>query len=63
MNSWVVRVLVITSSMLFISNAYSEDEKTKVDKARDALAKQSDDEDSSRQLEEVFQAAEKNVIE
>lgn len=59
MNSWVVRVLVITSSMLFISNAYSE-EKTNVDKARDALAKQSNDEDSTRQLEDVFQAAEKN---
>lgn len=60
MNSWVVRVLVITTSMLFISNAYSEEEQTNVDKARDALAKQSDDEDSTRQLEEVFQAAEKN---
>lgn len=59
MNSWVVRVLVISASMLLISNAYSE-EKTNVDKARDALAKQSDDEDSTRQLEEVFQAAEKN---
>jgi len=60
MNSWVVRVLVMTFSMLLISNAYSEEEKTNVDKARDALAKQSDDEDSTRQLEEVFQAAEKN---
>ena len=38
MNSWVVRVLVISASMLLISNAYSE-EKTNVDKARDALAK------------------------
>jgi hypothetical protein len=46
--------------MLLISNAYSEEEKSNVDKARDALAKQSDDEDSTRQLEEVFQAAEKN---
>ena len=60
MNYWVIRVLVVTSSMLFISNAYSEEEQTDVDKARDALAKQSDDEDSTRQLEEVFQAAEKN---
>ena len=60
MNSWVVRVLVMTFSMLLISNAYSEEAKSNVDKARDALAKQSDDEDSTRQLEEVFQAAEKN---
>lgn len=60
MNYWVIRVLVVTSSMLFISNAYSEEEQTDVDKARDALSKQSDDEDSTRQLEEVFQAAEKN---
>jgi len=51
--------LLITVLVLCFSNAYGE-EQSNVDKARDALAKQSDDEDSTRQLEEVFQAAEKN---
>jgi hypothetical protein len=31
-----------------------------VDQAREALARQEGDEDATRQLEEVFQAAEKN---
>jgi len=60
MNSWVVKVLVFTLSALLISNVTAAEEESNVDKAREALAKQSDDEDTSRQLEEVFQAAEKN---
>jgi len=59
MKSWVVRVLIFTLSMLLISNVSAEEESN-VDKARDALAKQTDDEDSARQLEEVFQSAEKS---
>lgn len=57
MNSWIFRVAMLTSAVLFISSVQAE---TNVDKARDALAKKSDDADSTRQLEEVFQAAEKN---
>lgn len=59
MNSWVIRCVLLASTVLFVSDISAE-EKSNVDKARDALAKQSDDEDSTRQLEEVFQAAEKN---
>tara|TARA_R110002049_G_scaffold29662_5_gene100962 strand:+ start:999 stop:2030 length:1032 start_codon:yes stop_codon:yes gene_type:complete len=57
MNSWISRVVVLASAVLFISSVQAE---TNVDKARDALAKKTDDADSTRQLEEVFQAAEKN---
>jgi hypothetical protein len=57
MNSWVIRCALLASTVLFVSNVSAE---TNVDKARDALARQSDDEDSTKQLEEVFQAAEKN---
>ncbi len=59
MKSWVVGALIATFTLLFFSNAHAE-EKTNVDKAREALAQQDDDEDTTRQLEEVFQAAEKN---
>jgi len=59
MNFGVVRAFVLVFPVLFVANAYAEEESN-VDKARDALAKQSDDEDSTRQLEEVFQAAEKS---
>ena len=57
MNSWIFRVIMLASAVLFISSVQAE---TNVDKAREALAKTSDDADSTRQLEEVFQAAEKN---
>ena len=57
MNSWIFRVIMLASAVLFISSVQAE---TNVDKARDALAKKSDDADSTRQLEEVFQAVEKN---
>jgi len=59
MNSWVARVLLLGMSMLFASVAAAE-EQSNVDKAREALAQQEEDEDNTRQLEEVFQAAEKN---
>ena len=57
MNSWVIRYALLTLTALFVSGVNAE---TNVDKAREALAQQSDDEDSTKQLEEVFQAAEKN---
>lgn len=57
MNSWVIRYALLTLGVLFVSGVNAE---TNVDKAREALAQQSDDEDSTKQLEEVFQAAEKN---
>lgn len=58
MNSWVIRCVLLASTVLFVSDISAEE--SNVDKARDALARQSDDEDSTKQLEEVFQAAEKN---
>ncbi len=57
MNSWIFRVVMLASAVLFVSSVQAE---TKVDKARDALAKKTDDADTTKQLEEVFQAAEKN---
>ena len=59
MNSWVCRSAIICFMLLNVSGVLAE-EKSSVDKAREALAKQEDDEDTTRQLEEVFQAAEKN---
>ena len=58
MNSWFFRVVMLASAVLFISSVQAEE--TNVDKARDALSKKNDDADSTKQLEEVFQAAEKN---
>jgi hypothetical protein len=57
MNSWVIRCALLASTILCVSGVNAE---TNVDKAREALARQSDDEDTTKQLEEVFQAAEKN---
>jgi hypothetical protein len=51
--------VLFASATLFVSTIHAE-EQTNVDKAREALAKQSDDDDSTKQLEEVFQAAEKS---
>lgn len=59
MNSWFIRYMLVGLAFLSIANVHAE-EKSNVDKARDALAQQGDDEDSTKQLEEVFQAAEKN---
>lgn len=59
MNRWFVRGLILVSAAgLLPGIALAQDDN--VDQARDALAKQEGDKDSSRQLEEVFQAAEKN---
>lgn len=59
-----IRVLTslvfLCSSIMISGQSYAEDEPSSVDKAREALAQQEGDEDSTRQLEEVFQAAEKN---
>ncbi|WP_250657991.1 hypothetical protein [Alkalimarinus coralli] len=58
MNRWVVPCSFLFVSIL-ASEVYAE-EKSSVDKAREALTKQEGDSDSAKQLEEVFQAAEKN---
>ncbi|MCH8497535.1 MAG: transporter [Marinobacter sp.] len=57
MNRWFVRGLILCSvaSLPATVNA-----NTSVDRAREALAQQEGDGDTTRQLEEVFQAAEKN---
>jgi len=59
MNFWFGKFLLMTILVLLFSSVSAE-EKSNVDKAREALAKQSEDEDSTKQLEEVFQSAEKN---
>jgi hypothetical protein len=48
------------SFLLFAGAAVAEDEPSNVDKAREALAQQDGDESTTKQLEEVFQATEKN---
>ncbi|WP_166265750.1 transporter [Marinobacter caseinilyticus] len=58
MNRWLVRGFLLCSVAGLPAVGLAQD--SNVDKAREALAQQEDDEDSSRQLEEVFQAAEKN---
>lgn len=59
MNHWVLsyRLLAVTGIALALipATSFARD----VDEARQALAKQEDDEDSAQQLEEVFQAAER----
>jgi hypothetical protein len=59
MNRWVVPCFALCSS-IFLVSAVSAEEADSVDKAREALTKQDGDSDSAQQLEEVFQAAEKN---
>ncbi|MFD2230515.1 hypothetical protein [Alkalimarinus sediminis] len=59
MNRWVVPCCFLFASILPSAASWAED-KTSVDKAREALTKQEGDSDSAKQLEEVFQAAEKN---
>lgn len=59
MNRWFMRGLILVSAASLLPGTAMAQEEN-VDQARDALAKQEGDEDSSRQLEEVFQAAEKN---
>ncbi|QSP93565.1 transporter [Marinobacter salinisoli] len=59
MNRWFVRgVILVSTAGLLPCVALAQE--SSVDQAREALAKQEGDEDSSSQLEEVFQAAEKN---
>lgn len=59
MNRWFVRGFILWS-MAGTLPSMAMAQEGNVDQAREALAKQEGDEDSSRQLEEVFQAAEKN---
>lgn len=59
MNRWFTRGFILCSMAgLMPGMALAQDGN--VDQAREALAKQEGDEDSTRQLEEVFQASEKN---
>ncbi|MFO7788616.1 MAG: transporter [Halospina sp.] len=58
---WLMAGLVLFSALALPAAAQQqEDDGATVDDAREALAQQEGDEDSSEQLEEVFQAAEKN---
>ncbi len=59
MNRRVVPYCFLCASFVLAPIAYADNENS-VDKAREALAKQEGDADSAKQLEEVFQAAEKN---
>ena len=59
MNRWVMHCLILCSAAMCAQQGWAEDQAD-VNKAREALAKKSSDKDSSKQLEEVFQAAEKN---
>ena len=59
MNRWFVRGVILVSAVgLMPATLMAQDGN--VDQAREALARQEGDQDSTRQLEEVFQAAEKN---
>ncbi|PID41533.1 MAG: flagellar protein FilC [Proteobacteria bacterium] len=60
MNRWVVPCVVTSLSIMVSSMSAIAETQSNVDKARDALTKQEGDTDSAKQLEEVFQAAEKN---
>ncbi|PAU81282.1 flagellar protein FilC [Halovibrio salipaludis] len=58
---WLPAGLVVLSALAVPAVAQQqEDDGATVDEAREALAQQEGDEDSTEQLEEVFQAAEKN---
>ena len=57
MNRWLVRGLILFSVTGLIPTMVLSQEGN-VDQAREALGKQEGDEDSSKQLEEVFQSAE-----
>ncbi|MBZ2167733.1 transporter [Marinobacter sp. F4216] len=59
MNRWFVRGVILVSTASFLPGVALA-QQSSVEQAREALAKQKGDEDSSSQLEEVFQAAEKN---
>lgn len=62
MNRWVLRSLILCSAA-FTSwqvQAQQQGEGGSVEDAREALSRQEDDEDTTKQLEEVFQSAEKN---
>lgn len=59
MNRWFVRGCILCSMASLLPTLAAAQEDS-VDRARDALAQQEGDEDASQQLEEVFQAAEKN---
>ncbi|GGC74169.1 flagellar protein FilC [Marinobacter halophilus] len=59
MNRWFVRGFILVSAAGLLPGMALAQEGN-VDQAREALSRQEGDEDATRQLEEVFQAAEKN---
>ena len=60
MRHWVVRLGVMTTMIMVGQTVLAEEEASSVDQAREALTQGEGDTDSAQQLEEVFQAAEKN---
>lgn len=64
MNRWVVRGLILCSAALLVQTARADDQQggdqSNVSKARQALAKKKGDSDTTKQLEQVFEASQKN---
>lgn len=64
MNRWVVRGLILCSAAMLMQPAWAADaqggDQSNVSKARQALAKKKGDSDSTKQLEQVFEASQKN---
>ncbi len=60
MNRWIVGSLLLFSVSGYSAFCSAQSQGSDVDKARSALAQKNQDEDASRQLEEVFQSAKKN---
>jgi len=58
MNRWVAFYIVLLSALVLVMPGVAW--SNGIEEAREALAQQEDDEDSTRQLEEVFEAAERN---
>lgn len=60
MKRWVVSYLALVAAVSSSFQVAAQERQGSVDQAREALTRQEGDEDSAKQLEEVFQAAEKN---
>jgi len=60
MNRWVARGFILCCAAFLVQTAWAADQGTDVEKARKALAKKKGDQSSTKQLEQVFQSAEKN---
>lgn len=60
MNRWVARGFTLLCAAFLVQSAWAADQKSDVEQARKALAKKKGDQTSTKQLEQVFQSAEKN---